>query len=198
MASAFREAINFFVKIGLYDVILPFLLVFTLMYAFLEKTMVLGYEKILIGGKEVKVPRKNLNSMVAFITGLLVVASVRIVGIMNEILANFVLIILIAFLFILFAGSMLKQEEEGFSLQQDNIYYKLFLVIGFITLILITLNAIKTSNGESWLSIILNSLGNLVAGTAEFWSIILILAIIIAGIYYITKPEKKLQEQSQK
>lgn len=198
MASAFREAINFFVKIGLYDVILPFLLVFTLMYAFLEKTMVLGYEKILIGGKEVKVPRKNLNSMVAFITGLLVVASVRIVGIMNEILANFVLIILIAFLFILFAGSMLKQEEEGFSLQQDNIYYKLFLVIGFITLILITLNAIKTSNGESWLSIILNSLGNLVAGTAEFWSIILILAIIIAGIYYITKPEKNLQEQSQK
>ena len=197
MASAFREAINFFVKIGLYDVILPFLLVFTLMYAFLEKTMVLGYEKILIGGKEVKVPRKNLNSMVAFITGLLVVASVRIVGIMNEILANFVLIILIAFLFILFAGSMLKQEEEGFSLQQDNIYYKLFLVIGFITLLLITLNAIKTSSGESWLSIILNSLGNLVAGTAEFWSIILILVIIIAGIYYITKPEKKLQEQQK-
>ncbi len=198
MASAFREAINFFVKIGLYDVILPFLLVFTLMYAFLEKTMVLGYEKILIGGKEVKVPRKNLNSMVAFITGLLVVASVRIVGIMNEILANFVLIILIAFLFILFAGSMLKQEEEGFSLQQDNVYYKLFLVIGFITLLLITLNAIKTSSGESWLSIILNSLGNLVAGTAEFWSIILILVIIIAGIYYITKPEKNLQEQNQK
>ncbi len=190
MASAFREAINFFVKIGLYDVILPFLLVFTLMYAFLEKTMVLGYEKILIGGKEVKVPRKNLNSMVAFITGLLVVASVKIVGIMNEVIANFVLLILISFLFILFAGSMLKQEEEGFSLQQDNIYYKLFLIVGFITLILITLNAIKTSSGESWLSIILGSLKNLVAGTAEFWSIIVILLIIIGGIYYITKEDK--------
>ncbi len=190
MASAFREAINFFVKIGLYDVILPFLLVFTLMYAFLEKTMVLGYEKILIGGKEVKVPRKNLNSMVAFITGLLVVASVKIVGIMNEVIANFVLLILISFLFILFAGSMLKQEEEGFSLQQDNIYYKLFLVIGFITLMLITLNAIKTNNGESWLSIILGSLKNLVAGTAEFWSIVVILLVIIGGIYYITKEDK--------
>ncbi len=190
MASAFREAINFFVKIGLYDVILPFLLVFTLMYAFLEKTMVLGYEKILIGGKEVKVPRKNLNSMVAFITGLLVVASVKIVGIMNEVIANFVLLILISFLFILFAGSMLKQEEEGFSLQQDNIYYKIFLIVGFITLILITLNAIKTSTGESWLSIILGSLKNLVAGTAEFWSILVILLVIIGGIYYITKDDK--------
>ncbi len=196
MASAFREAINFFVKIGLYDVILPFLLVFTLMYAFLEKTMVLGYEKILIGGKEVKVPRKNLNSMVAFITGLLVVASVKIVGIMNEVIANFVLLILISFLFILFAGSMLKQEEEGFSLQQDNIYYKLFLVIGFITLMLITLNAIKTSTGESWLSIILGSLKNLVAGTAEFWSIVVILLVIIGGIYYITKEDKTKSKEN--
>ena len=40
MASAFRDVINFFGEIGLYDVVLPFLLVFAIVFAILEKTKV--------------------------------------------------------------------------------------------------------------------------------------------------------------
>ena len=36
--SSFRSAIDFFGQVGVYDVILPFLLVFTIMFAILEKT----------------------------------------------------------------------------------------------------------------------------------------------------------------
>ena len=44
MANGFVGAIAFMDKLGVYDVVLPFLLVFTLIYAFLEKTKVFGVE----------------------------------------------------------------------------------------------------------------------------------------------------------
>ena len=40
-ASTFREIILFFDEVGVYDVILPFLLVFTIVYAIFEKTKIL-------------------------------------------------------------------------------------------------------------------------------------------------------------
>ncbi|MDP7506475.1 MAG: hypothetical protein QF362_03470, partial [Candidatus Woesearchaeota archaeon] len=57
--SAFREALIFFGEIGIYDVVLPFLLVFTIIFAILEKTKVFGMEEV----DGVKVTRKNLNAI---------------------------------------------------------------------------------------------------------------------------------------
>ena len=50
--------IGFFQRIGIYDVVLPFLLTFTIVFAILEKTRVFGVEKI----EGADYPRKNLNS----------------------------------------------------------------------------------------------------------------------------------------
>ena len=46
MVSTFRGALEFFEDIGIYDVILPFLLIFTIVFAILEKTKVFGTEEI--------------------------------------------------------------------------------------------------------------------------------------------------------
>jgi len=72
MASVLGNVIQFFEKIGIYDVVLPFLLTFTIIFAILEKTKVLG-----TFGKE-KDSKKNLNAMVAFVMGFLVIASEKI------------------------------------------------------------------------------------------------------------------------
>jgi len=85
--STFRSVIEFFGDIGIYDVILPFLLIFTIVFAILEKTRIFGTEKI--EGEEVT--KKNINAMVAFVVGFLVVASTRLVSIINETMANMVL-----------------------------------------------------------------------------------------------------------
>ena len=45
MASSLQNALQFFKELGLFDVVLPFILVFALVYAVLEKTMILGKEK---------------------------------------------------------------------------------------------------------------------------------------------------------
>ena len=39
-ASGFRGVIDFLGKLGVYDVILPFLLIFTIVFAILEKTKI--------------------------------------------------------------------------------------------------------------------------------------------------------------
>ena len=95
--SAFRGIIGFLDKIGVYDVILPFLLVFTIVFAILEKTKVLGLDKI--DGKEFT--KKNLNSMVAFVISFLVIASTQLVSVINEVMANVVLLLILAVSFLM-------------------------------------------------------------------------------------------------
>ena len=191
MASAFRNAIDFFVAIGLYDVILPFLLVFTLMFAFLEKTRVLGTDKIKIDGDFHHVPKKNLNAMIAFVTGLLVVLSAQLVGIVNQVLAHTVLLLMLSFLFLLVLGSFLKQTDDGIAIDplKQKVLYYIMVSISFITILMIFLNAIKTENGQSWLQIVLNTLRN--AGNSDFWMVVILLVIIVGGVALVISGPKQ-------
>ncbi len=180
MVSPLGKAIEFFRDFGLFDVILPFLLVFTIVFAILEKTRILGTVKT----KEGEVPNKNLNSMVAFVVGLLVVATANVVRTINESLPNVVLIIVISVSFLLMIGIFLKTEELDFSSKHKK-WYIAFMIIMFIAVIAIFFNSIYTSKGDSWLEVILFFIVTEWSG-AVFTSI-LFLIIMIAAIIFITK-----------
>ena len=109
MASAFRDIIDFFEKIGIFDVVLPFLLVFTIVFALLERTKVFGMEKI--EGKDYT--KKNLNSAAAFVISFLVVASSKLVGVMTEVSSKFVILLFLIVLFLLLVESFFKEESHG-------------------------------------------------------------------------------------
>ncbi|MBI4149215.1 hypothetical protein HY491_02105, partial [Candidatus Woesearchaeota archaeon] len=79
--SAFRGMIGFLDTIGIYDVVLPFVLVFTIAFAILEKTRVLGTEEI----DKVKYTKKPLNALVAFVISFFVVGSGELVGILTTV-----------------------------------------------------------------------------------------------------------------
>ena len=198
MASTLRNAIDLFVSIGLYDVILPFLLVFTLMYAFLDKTRVLGSEKFWrSNGEAIEIPRKNLNAMVAFVTGLFVVLSAQLVGIINQVLAQTVLLLILSFLVMLVVGSFMKQTDDGVFFDKDHnpvLFYGL-VTVSVTAIIFIFLNAIRTEDGRSWLSIVFDGVRNSLTGSSsELWSVIILLLLIIGGIAFIvgsgSKPPK--------
>ena len=61
LGQTFQDAVLTLENLGLTDVLLPFLLIFTLIFAVLQKTKILGDEK------------KNLNTMIALVIALLVV-----------------------------------------------------------------------------------------------------------------------------
>lgn len=189
--SAFRGVIDFLGRLGIYDVVLPFLLVFTVVFAILEKTKVFGEEEI--GGK--RYTRKNLNAIAAFVIAFLVVASTKIVAIINQALANFVLILLIGICFIMLFGTFYGEKEDVFTALGKARYW-IGGVMGII-IILIFLNAIKTSSGESWLDTVLGYLGQNFSSAAV--GTIIFLVIIVGFIYYVTsggegKKEEKKEE----
>ncbi len=173
MASTFRGVIEFFVRLGIYDVVLPFLLVFTIVFAIMEKTKVLGVEKT----KEGDFTRKNLNSMVAFVTAFLVVASSRLVAIINETMAHMVLLLMMSVCFLLLIGSFMKETKEGVFLEKG--WKTMFMVIMFIGIVLIFLNAL------GWLFPMWVWMSRNYDSTAA--ASILLVGMIVGVMYWITK-----------
>jgi hypothetical protein len=147
--STFRGIIDFFVRLGVYDVVLPFLLVFTIMFAILEKTKVLGTEVINVDGESVTTTKKNLNSMVSFCIAFFVILSRELVSVINEALANIVVLLLVSISFLLLVGSFMKQGDEPTYLESP--WKQIFMVVMFIGVFLIFLHAIPTDDGSNWL-----------------------------------------------
>lgn len=181
MATPFRNVINFFDEIGLFDVVLPFLLVFTIVFAILEKTKVLGTEEI--EGK--KYTKKNLNAMAAFVLAFLVVASSQLVEIITTVSSNAVVVLFLSVLFLLLVGSFYKEGEAVFL---EGGWKVVFMIIVFLAIIGIFLDAIKTSDGTSWLERLTDFGGS---GSDEIAGSVILLAIIILFIVYAVKEPSK-------
>jgi hypothetical protein len=182
-ASVFRGTLTFFEKIGIYDVVLPFLLVFTLVFAILEKTRVFGTDKV--SGMEIT--KKNLNAMTAFVTAFFVVASTQLVAVINQVLAHTVLLLLLSVCFLLLAGSFHTGKEEFFLTGGWKI---LFMIIMFVGIVLVFLNAL------GWLQVIYENLFYRF-DSVTVSSIVLVLVIVLFMIY-VTGGFEKGQKAEKK
>jgi len=175
--SLLRGTLQFMDKLGVYDVILPFLLVFSIVFAILEKTAILGYDK---SGDE-KVTKKNLNAIIAFVSGFVVVASSKLVGVINTVLGNVVLLLLLGVCFMLLVGAFHQQTEEGFFL--EGVWKNSFIWIMFIGVFLIFANAL------GWLQRLFSYLQTHWDSNAVT-SIVLVIVVILF-MMYITKDKSK-------
>ncbi|MBT7508622.1 hypothetical protein HN652_06405 [archaeon] len=175
--SMFRETIGFFEVLGLYDVILPFLLVFTIVFAILEKTKILGTDK---DGST----KKNINAIVAFVSAFLVIASTTLVSTINEVIANTVLILILIICFMLLVGAMHTGEKE-FSLENFPAWMKFFMFLIFIGISVIFINALGWFEG---LLTLLNQMD------MEWVSSFVFLLIMFGFVWFIVRdpsPKKK-------
>jgi hypothetical protein len=168
--SIFREALIFLNQLGLYDVILPFLLVFTIVFAILEKTKIFGLGQDADGNETTK---KNLNAMFAFVSAFLVIASTKLVSVINEAVANIVLLLILAICFMLLVGSFHSGKEE-FNLK-DSPWLKFFMFFMFIGIILIFLNALD------WLSALIQWIEII----DKDWVISAVFLLITAGFVFL-------------
>ncbi len=136
-------AIRFLEDLGVYDVALPFLLVFTITFAILEKTKIFGTEKV---GDEDDVPKKNLNAMAAFVIAFLVVASTNLVAAISKAAANIVLLLILSVSFLMLIGSFTNPDEmkKGIFLE-DKKWKNFFMILMFIGIVFIFLDAIPGS-----------------------------------------------------
>lgn len=100
------DAVELLKDFGFFDVILPFLLVFTIVFGILEKTKIFGTEG------EKQLPKKNINAMVAFVIAFFVLAAKEIIASFQESLpiVSLVLVAIISFLMLVGSFSSSKQE----------------------------------------------------------------------------------------
>lgn len=181
--STFRSVIIFMNKLGFYDVLLPFLLIFTIMFAILEKTRVLGTDKV--DNKEY--PKRNLNSLVAFVTAFFVIASTRLVAIISQIFANVVLLIILGVSFLLLIGLFLGTGEVKFT--KEETMFKFLMAFMGIGVLLIFLNAL------GWLVIIWEYLRY--HTTSNIVGAVILIGVIIYFMFYVTGDSHKSEEPSK-
>ena len=192
-ATVLGNVLLFFQKIGIYDVVLPFLLVFTITFAIFERTKVLGTEKI---GKDIY-PKKNLNAMAAFVIAFMVIASSKLVEAITQISSQMVVLLLVVVFFLLLIGTFFGKDEE---VKLEGGWRTGFMIAMLIGIIFIFLAAIKNAADRSWLDLFFDWLG-------QFWSssavaAIILMILIVAFVIWITKdkgekPEKKKGEVKQ-
>lgn len=127
--NVFQDINNLMEKLGVYDVVLPFLLVFTVIFAFLEKVQIFG--------KDAK--NKKYHMVIALALGLLSVRLPVYVNIINSSLPK-IAIIVIALLMYFILVSMFSgpNYENHFTKHMSWIVWVLFAVVGWAFLSSIT------------------------------------------------------------
>jgi hypothetical protein len=192
--TVFGDSINFLVKLGVYDIILPFLLVFVLVFALLEKTKVLGTETQRDEkGEKAEYTKKSLNAMVAFVTGFFVVASTQLVSVINQSLSQIFLLLLLMVCFLMVWGTFHQQTKEGFFLDPKNksqkFYYNALMAIVFVSIAAIFLNAL------GWLDVIYKFLAN--NWNTDYVAAVIFIVVILGFMLWITGDPKPIESEKK-
>lgn len=173
--STLGGIIGFLDTVGIYDVVLPFLLVFTLVFAVMERTRILGTDMV----DGVEYPKRNLNSLVSFIVAFFVIASSQLVAAIIQISSQMVLVLILILFFLLLAGSFHKQSNEPFFFDKDNPWNKVMMAVVFIGIFLIFFNAI------GWIDELSKFLSE--NWQKEWVSALIFIIFVIGFMYFITK-----------
>ncbi|MEK6922952.1 MAG: hypothetical protein AABX08_04095 [Nanoarchaeota archaeon] len=175
MASPLQVSIDFLESFGFFDIVLPFILVFTLVFAILEKTRILGEED--------KKPKKNLNALAAFVVGLFVVAATNIVGVLRDSIPVITLLLIVLLSFMLLVGAF--HGEKEFTFAESKGWRSFLTVVMFIGVLLIFGNFIKTDSGETWLEVFWDFVQEDL-GSGPIVSSVIFLAIIIFVVWFVS------------
>ncbi len=173
----FGDAITLLKDLKFYDVVLPFIFIFTITFAILERTKIFGTYKI--GDEEV--PKKNLNAIVAMCIAFFFIASAKLVE-MVSVIASWMMILVVIILMYLIGIGLVYSPGEEFKVPKGIKYS--FIVIGAIVIAVIFFRLIGIGNVGEWFK---RSFF-----TSQVMGIIILLSIIIITIALIVKePSKK-------
>jgi len=183
------NAVDFLRKFGFFNIILPFLLVFAIVFGILEKSKLFGTEKI--DNKDY--PKRNINSVVAFCVAFFVVAASNITGVIQATVPQVALFLLIIIAFLLLFGSLMGHatlEKGGGILDLWAIapgISKIFIVAIFIAMLAILLGAFGA------LDSVIYYISNNIGGT--FITVIIFFVLVIFAMWFVAKGPKKEEKK---
>lgn len=126
----FRVVIDNLVDIGFYEIFLPFILVYAIVFAILQKS------QIFEGGSSDKSQAKNVNAIVALVFGLFVVTSIQVVQFFQDLIVNISLIIVFILCVLLILGFIFGDSYTEL-FQDPKIKYSLAGLILIVALVIL-------------------------------------------------------------
>lgn len=106
----FYSLIYRFESMGVYDYFLPFLLVFIVIFAILEKTYLFGSVASKAMGD--RLPKSNINAILAIVLALMVISNTEVIYLMNQYLTRVTFFIVLAVTFMLIVALFTKPGDN--------------------------------------------------------------------------------------
>jgi lysylphosphatidylglycerol synthetase-like protein (DUF2156 family) len=169
-------------NLGFFNVILPFLLVYAVMYGILSKYKILGDP--FAEGDKGKVTR-SLVSIVSAATGFFIVGSANVVLSLRTLIPYIVLFLLTVFFLVLAISPFLQREEKSGEIQLGS---KTRIILLASAIIIFTLMVIFILGLYNYVASAVTS--PVLASLQPFIETIVILAIMLGIAYWAIKPSK--------
>lgn len=170
MTTVLGDAVTLLQDFGFFDVILPFLLVFTITFGILEKTKIFGTEEH--GGKQYT--KKNINAMISFVIAFFVIAAKQIVASIQTSLPMVSLILIAIICFLMLIGSFVSGKEEFDFLKLFEGWKGFLAGLFFLSVVAIFFNSF------GWLDPIIEY----ITGRGQDVFIVIVFIGIVAGVVY--------------
>jgi hypothetical protein len=167
---AFEDTLGLFTQPLFSYIILPFLLIFTVVFAILEKTAILGKDK------------RQINAIVAFVFGLVSIGVPAAMGIISKVIPIIAVIIVIFLAFMLVFGFIGGTTEQGGLPQGLKTAFGIILGIAMIATIAWATGALDFIKAQNW------------AGTAMTTGIVVIFIIAVIAIVVTAAPAQQGQK----
>ncbi len=184
----FRYMIQNLYNIGVLDILLPFILVFTLVFAVLQKTELLGKDK---AGN----PRKNFNVIIALVmalgvifpsvTGAHVYGGVDVVQVINNAIPNVSLLIVGIIMVMLVTGVFGKPLDTSQSYLGSGFIILSILTVGLI--FAVAAGWIGRTYVPRWLYFLYDP---------QFQTLVITIVVFALIIHFITKEDKPKKDDS--
>lgn len=173
----FSEIISNLEDMGFYDVFLPFILVYVVVFAILEKS------GIFAKGDSDK-QSKNVNAVIAFVFGLFFVASIQTVKYIQSLIVNIVLVIIFILVTLILMGFIFGKDyfKHLFHGKDDKVHKVLIWVVGGVVF-LVALGILFSILGV-W-DYIWDFIDDVTTGNTL--STVLIFALIVGTLVWVTR-----------
>jgi hypothetical protein len=188
-----QEAMIFLEKLGLFDVLLPFLLIYVMVFAIMERTKIFGTEDYDgIKGQT----KKNLNALFAFGIAFFAIASAKVVGAINNMIGPIMILLLLIVLFLMLISVFEPDKaKDGYTQFSDGVKGLIAAAV-LIIIILIFLNSIYTDAGQTWLEYVWGLATNRVDGGAV--SAVILLIVVGGLIFWVGGSAKEAKKDKDK
>ena len=171
-------------NLGFFNVILPFLLVYAVMYGILSKYKILGDP--FAEGDKGRVTR-SLLSIVSASTGFFIVGSANVVLSLRTLIPYLVLFLLTIFFLIMAISPFLQREEKSGEIQIGN---RTRMILLTFAIIIFTLIVIFTLGLFNYVASAASASSSVLSSLEPFIETIVILAIMFGIAYWAIKPSK--------